>query len=83
MKGLVAAGAALMTVIAAIMLAIVELLIKLIPLLVVAGCVWGAVALIRAHRARQAADDERLMQAWSRPVPKPHRRRRYRHCCRR
>jgi hypothetical protein len=68
MKGLVATVAVLMTVIAAIMLAIVELLIKLAPLLVVAGCVWLAVKLIRAHRARQAAEEQRLMQAWSRPA---------------
>ncbi|MCA2304827.1 hypothetical protein JF770_14760 [Mycobacterium intracellulare] len=58
-----------MTVIAAIMLAIVELLIKLAPLLVAAGCLWGAVKLIRAHRARQAADEQRLLQPWSRPAP--------------
>jgi hypothetical protein len=69
MKALVAMVAVLMTVIAAITLAIVELLIKLAPLLVAAGCLWGAVKLVRAHRARQAADAQRLMQAWSRPVP--------------
>jgi hypothetical protein len=68
MKGLVATVAVLMTVIAAIMLAIVELLIKLAPLLVAAGCVWVAVTLIRAHRDRQAADEQRLAQAWSRPA---------------
>jgi hypothetical protein len=71
MKGLVATVAVLMTVIAAIVLAIVELLIKLAPLLVAAGCVWVAVMLIHAHRAqraRRAADEQRLMQAWSRPA---------------
>lgn len=68
MKGLVATVAVLMTVIAATVFAIVELLIKLAPLLVAAGCGWVAVKLIRGHRARRAADEQHLMQAWSRPA---------------
>lgn len=69
MKGLVATAAVLMTVIAAIVLAIVELLIKLAPLLVAAACLWGAAKLIGAHRARGAADEERLKQDLSRTAP--------------
>jgi hypothetical protein len=64
-KGLVATVAVLMTVSAATTFAIIEF-IKLAPLLVAAGCLWGSVQLIRARRA---ADEERLMQAWRRPAP--------------
>lgn len=72
MKGLVAAVATVTTVLAAITLAIVELLVKLAPLLVVAACLWAALKLVRAHRARMAADDQRLVQAWAhQPVAQP------------
>ncbi|ETA91840.1 hypothetical protein O982_24940 [Mycobacterium avium 10-5581] len=65
MKGLVAAVATVMTVLVAITVAIVELLIKLAPLLIVAGCLWAVLKLVRAQRARMAADDQRLVQAWA------------------
>jgi hypothetical protein len=72
MKGLVAAVATVMTVLVAITVAIVELLIKLAPLLIVAGCLWVVLKLVRAHRARMAADDQRLVQAWAhQPVAAP------------
>lgn len=71
MKGLVAAVATLMTVLVAITLAIVELLVRLAPLLVAAACLWTAFKLIRAHRARRAAEDQRLVQVWSQPVAQP------------
>jgi hypothetical protein len=68
MKGLVAIFGLLMAVIVVITFVIVELLVKLAPLLVAATCIWGAVKVMRAHRARRAADQDRLRRRWGQPV---------------